>query len=164
MLPIKTATKSETMVPYTLSKRAQAAAARQKRGVTSKHSTSSAAAKKDDSDSDEEPVSFFSHLESTDPLPTSDPHAAAVVASSSENPIVVETAPSAPKPFSVEGEGGYDPIDPLLSGWGQVEGTVDERFNDVVTPIPSEGPLLGAGPGLSMDDQAVSRLIVSGCM
>lgn len=121
----------------------------------------------EDSDSDGEPTSFFSHLETTTApesvaQPPSDP--APVVCDSSNysnssgsGTVMYDAAPSAPKPFSIRDEGGvaYDFPESVLSGeWGQEEVTPDVP-SGTRGPEQEVGPLLGAGPGLSMDDQAV---------
>ena len=182
-----TAPAPQTMIPYTLSKRAQAAAKRQKKpSTTLRNTTKPSTGDAEDSDSDGEPVSFFSHLDPTvpisDPLsgniPASESHPSttatpnsidpsalstvsdhsadlSILSTISDLPPPVEAAPSAPRPFSLREEVNY--VDPL-SEWDvhTEEDTTDERYSKEANKDEGGSVLLGAGPGLSMDQQAVS--------
>lgn len=186
------------MVPYTLSKQGRAVAAA-RRDLKKKAPRSRGArreASQDDSDSDEEgeePVSFFSHLDTPiDPTPPNSSGDNASICSTSSMSGVggilgdgvgrgsVEVAPSAPKPFNletpggIESESGYN-FDPSLmarlwegpddasanaiamgSHYSNTSSSVEEA-GDQPHPPPAQPTLLsGAGPGLSMDDKAVS--------
>lgn len=150
------------MIPYSLTKRpTPRPSARGKRKALASRKVGSSRTG-EDSDSDEEPASFFSNLESTVPAVTPDAPPPAVVEDHSNygNSIsatyeTVNTAPSAPKPFSVTDERGVTSSlsDSMLSEWTS-EDVTDTRYNE---PVDQEvGPVLGVGPGLSMDEQAVS--------
>lgn len=152
------------MIPYTLTKR-PAPVKRKRKPFPSAKSANVG----EDSDSDGEPVSFFPHLENVD---STEPHGVdthsgvpgSCYNNSSEQSL--DAAPSAPKPFAVEWEGGGAweeggvPADPyeVESELNVGEGVAtDERYEQ---PIAVPGMIQGVGsmpgPGLSIDDQAVS--------
>lgn len=154
------------MIPYTLTKR-PAPVKRKKPPLPSVKSANVG----EDSDSDGEPVSFFSHLENVDPtepcgLDTHSDVPGSCYDNSSE--LSLDAAPSAPKPFTVGWEGGGTweeggvPADPYLeSELNSGEGVVtDDRYQQpIAAPVMMQGAgsMPGAGPGLSMDDKAVSN-------
>lgn len=142
------------MIPYTLTKKA---AKRKKRPLPANVGG--------DSDSDGEPVSFFSHLEST--IDSSQPPGH----NGNSSDSLLDAAPSAPKPFTVGGGGVWEEaahtnwagseLGSVSSGEGvATEGVVtDERYEQPVeaSGVQGVGSMPGVGPGLSMDDeQAVS--------
>ena len=161
---------SQDMVPYALSRHGRAAMAA-RRDLMKKTRKSKAAEKErneDDSDSDDsEPVSFFSHLDT----PSVAEHPAGgdegvVSVLGREGEESVQAAPSAPKPFNIETMGvDQSTVDPSLVTrlWEESVGTSDDSLNvegereqpHLLSAYPSHMP--GAGPGLSMDDQAVSQ-------
>lgn len=142
------------MIPYTLTKRPAPASVARRRKPVASNKAKPASVGGEDSDSDGEPVSFFSNLEPTkDDSAASNSHSNDTTTFSSydNGGSELDVAPSAPKPFTVgEEEVGVASADP---SW--LVGGVDEQ----PPPAPGTqevGPMLGAGPGLSMDDQAVS--------
>lgn len=173
------------MVPYTLTKRPTPTAKRKPCKPTSKVTKVT-----EDSDSDGEPASFFSleektkdpvaapmpnsipgsHSAESSPGPTPVPGSSAAVCSGYEYggsaPEAVNTAPSAPRPFSVEQESGWSYHIPEEAGWdgqevgggweGQATHTTSDRAAETQQMGAGAGPLLGAGPGLSMDEKTVS--------
>lgn len=150
-------TSAQSMVPYTLSKRAQAAAARQRRGVAPPKSkaSSKSIADNDSDDDDSGPVSFF-QLESTDPTleshNTATSDTSAVAQDTQENLSVIQTAPNAPRPFTAsELEQPQTVYYEPLTATTETESPGNDELAD-----RNAGPLLGAGPGLSMDTKAVS--------
>ena len=135
------------MIPYTLTKRPPSRKFKRKAGPSN---SAKSATFDEDGDSDGEPISFFSHLESsTVDLPQH-------VESSSNDTL--NAAPCAPKPFNVGVEGLTDPTLFLSEESGAYDDGTDERYVGTAESAEREGPLLSAaGPGLSMDDQAVSN-------
>lgn len=150
----------QPMIPYTLTRRPPPPPAKRK-----KRPAKAAADVGGDSDSDGEPVGFFSHLESTtvDPLQRHKRNLPPDVPGSGYDVVVrgdssLDAAPMATKPFTVEEEVGgvweegfpYPMVD---SGGADGEGeVVDERFEHPAM----HGVGCKAGPGLNMDEQAVS--------
>lgn len=143
------------MIPYTLTKRPPPAAAKRKKRPAK------AANVGGDSDSDGEPVSFFSHLESTTVQSHKQKYTAVPISGCNivkgESPL--DAAPLAPKPFTAEEEGGgvweegfLYPVAGDLDGSAAGEEVVDQRFEQPAM----EGVGSKAGPVLNMDDQAVS--------
>ena len=155
------------MIPYTLTKR-PTPAKKKKRPLPSAKSTNAGG----DSDSDGEPVSFFSHLESTNVEPEGADTHSDVPSDFHDNSseLSLDAAPSAPKPFTIGTEGGVaweesgifaEPY-PMENDVNSGEGVVtDEHYEQPVAApaIPTQGSMPGAGPGLSMDDQAVSTSV-----
>ncbi len=164
------------MVPYTLTSRAKTvAAARARKRPPSKVVTKATkAGGGEGSDSDDgEPVSFFSHLEGgsdrSEPSPASESHPVSAppnVGPGLETPYPVspppnpplsevQAAPVAPRPFYQGGDPYYTTFDPSMGEWNLTEDTTTDT-----PPTQSRdekaGPMLGAGPGLSMDEEAVS--------
>ena len=165
---VKSGPSTQAMIPHTLTKRpAQAPLKRRKAAVTKPTKPTNG----QDSDSDGEPSSFFSHLEdlSAAPPPPPPPPPNRIAKQTAETSV--EAAPSAPKPFSVEREEDRVSGDPSwLTGeyqWSAEAGeegvVTDERFNPPPEPAKLQlSSMPGSGPGLSMDEQAVSwgRLLV----
>ena len=152
----KTTPTSQTMVPYTVSRHGRGAAASRGMKKVLKHGGSKERRRGDNSDSDDdEPVSFFSHLDT----PSRDDEEQYKEGVASEDGSgLVQAAPSAPRPFSVERLGDdTNTLEPSLVKrlWEEsVEGVSQEEEQ----PHPLVQPpmhLPGAGPGLSMDDQTV---------
>lgn len=86
------------------------------------------------------------------PVPMPDSHPAALYAG-----FGVDTAPSAPKPFSLGEESGWSYPEPGLgTGWGEDQPVDETAAAEVEQSAGEAGPLLGVGPGLSMDEEAVS--------
>ncbi len=176
----------QPMIPYTLTKRPTPTAKRKAK------SCKPAAKVTEDSDSDGEPASFFSLGEKTEepvaaPVPNS--HTSIPDFHSVESPLgptpmpgssaavyggygvgeygggapeAVNTAPSAPRPFSVAEESGWSYHAPeevgqeVGGGWEGEGQTTRNSDQPAVEEQAGAGPLLGAGPGLSMDEQTVS--------
>lgn len=137
------------MIPYTLTKRPPPSHKFKRKAGPSDNAKS--ATFNEDGDSDGESVSFFSHLESSSSTVDFSHH---VERNSSVSNDPLNAAPCAPKPFSVGGEGDLtDPTLFLSEESGAYDDATDERPAE---SAEREGPLLSAaGPGLSMDDQAV---------
>ena len=147
-----------SMIPYSLTKRptTQPAARRGRKGVASR---GVASATKEDSDSDGEPTSFFSHLETTpttsqssiQPLFPSSSHGN----SGGSGTVLYDTAPSAPKPFSISEE-VYEFPEPVLSGdWGQEEGASGQHQELSTQPSGPTQPYLSAQPSASVSQPSL---------
>ncbi len=174
-----TATPSSHMVPYSLSRHGQAVLGA-RRELKKKGKKQGNVAKDNhnhdnsDSDDEDEPVSFFSHLNSSHTQPEAE-----MVGVSSSGGVVsglegrdndlIQAAPSAPKPFSKEASSvDHSDIHPSLVTrlWEEsvagsddyIQVAVDSEPDPRSHPLPAGVPvaLPGAGPGLSMDDEAVS--------
>lgn len=167
------------MIPYSLTKRpTPIAKTRPKRKA--KNIQLAARTTGEDSDSDGEPTSFFSLERADQPVlssaavpfdatetsvgPALAPKSYAMISSSNSNAVgraheTVDTAPSAPKPFTLRDEPiwTYDPEVGVAGGEGQ---PTDHALMVAASEETStETSLLpGVGPGLSMDERAVSVL------
>jgi len=168
---------SQNMVPYSLSRHGRAAlgARRElkkkgKQGAVAKDSRNH---ENSDSDDEDGPVSFFSHLHSSH----TQPEAETMVGVASSEGVAsgpddrhkdqIQAAPSAPKPFSKEAASvDHSDIHPSLVTrlWEEsvagsddyIQVAADSEPDPRSHPLPAGTPLSGAGPGLSMDDEAVS--------
>lgn len=161
----------QMMVPYTLTKPTKnttATAKRKKKSLPSKSVKSSNVGEDSDSDG-AEPVSFFSHLESTSPdfIPVSDSSSGIGLATSYGDHSsvgliseIADTAPNAPRPFCVGGKdrGDLYPDPSLFDLPADTEGSRDERYSEPVERKGAE-PGVGLGPGLSVTDHAVSLIL-----
>lgn len=76
-------------------------------------------------------------------------------------PEPVDTAPSAPRPFTLGEEPGWSYHEPVQPAEETTTPVVDQSDQ---SGGGEAGPLLGMGPGLSMDEQAVSVHCMWGLM